>query len=298
MSEHTCSVPGCARSASARGWCVPHYSRWHKCGDVKADLPIRARRKPEPDATCEIDGCPKPRYARGLCGMHDSRLRRHGDVGAASLQRIRRVPQGAECSVPGCAHPVLAKGFCRPHYWRQHRHGDVAADVPIHKAIAPIGSTCMESGCDGPVAATGLCRRHYGRRKTANVKADPVLLEALRAYNRHYKVAEYARDPERVRARSRAWKSANPVRVKLHDAKKRRRRRRAPKIHFTVDQLAARIRYWGERCWICYGPWDSVDHVKPLNKGGWHALANLRPICTPCNSRKSDRWPYAAPVAA
>lgn len=61
---------------------------------------------------------------------------------------------------------------------------------------------------------------------------------------------------------------------------------------FTTEQLAAKVAYWGHRCWICRGPFEAIDHVKPLAKLGPHMLANLRPICTACNTRKRDRWPF------
>jgi hypothetical protein len=80
--------------------------------------------------------------------------------------------------------------------------------------------------------------------------------------------------------------------MRLHYAKKMRRRRGAPRIPYTVDQLAAKLRYWGDRCWICHASAEAVDHVKPLSKGGWWMLANLRPICNYCNGRKHNRWPF------
>jgi len=49
--------------------------------------------------------------------------------------------------------------------------------------------------------------------------------------------------------------------------------------------------YWGNKCWMCEGPFEHVDHVKPLSKGGPHILANLRPACASCNASKNDRWP-------
>ncbi len=45
---------------------------------------------------------------------------------------------------------------------------------------------------------------------------------------------------------------------------------------------------------MCGGPFEEVDHVKPIAKGGWHALANLRPACFRCNNQKSDKWPVLA----
>lgn len=40
----------------------------------------------------------------------------------------------------------------------------------------------------------------------------------------------------------------------------------------------------------------TADHVKPLAKGGPHILANIRPACVSCNSRKHATW--AGPKAA
>ncbi|WP_246207809.1 HNH endonuclease [Tsukamurella spumae] len=50
-------------------------------------------------------------------------------------------------------------------------------------------------------------------------------------------------------------------------------------------------------CWICHEPFTAalprtVDHVKPIARGGADMLSNLRPACKPCNSRKNDRWPF------
>lgn len=38
-----CSVGGCGRPASSRGWCRAHYTRWEYDGDLKPDRPIGDR---------------------------------------------------------------------------------------------------------------------------------------------------------------------------------------------------------------------------------------------------------------
>lgn len=59
------------------------------------------------------------------------------------------------------------------------------------------------------------------------------------------------------------------------------------------EQVDARMAFYGGVCWICReATADCVDHVKPIAKGGSKWPANLRPACTPCNSRKRDRWPF------
>jgi hypothetical protein len=37
-------------------------------------------------------------------------------------------------------------------------------------------------------------------------------------------------------------------------------------------------------CYRCGGYANSVDHVVPVALGGTHALSNLRPACSRCNS--------------
>lgn len=63
-------------------------------------------------------------------------------------------------------------------------------------------------------------------------------------------------------------------------------------IPFTEEEREARFSMWGGRCWKC-GIADATeeDHVKPISKAGWHALANLRPVCHTCNSSKQALWP-------
>lgn len=119
---------------------------------------------------------------------------------------------------------------------------------------------------------------------------------------RHY----YA-DTEKGKQRAYAWSHAHRDRRRIYTMRSRHRnpalyreavrrryarRKGASVVPFTVAQLAAKCAYWGNQCWICKGPQEAIDHVKPLAKGGLHVLANQRPICRVCNSRKGDTWPY------
>lgn len=95
------------------------------------------------------------------------------------------------------------------------------------------------------------------------------------------------------------WNKLSSEYVRLHPEKhaQHRRERRARlagvlNIPFTVEQLFQRMSMWGNKCWICGGRYDTEDHVKPISKGGPNILANLRPICTSCNSRKRATWPF------
>lgn len=307
MSDATCSVDGCDRAIAARGWCQTHWGRWRRLGDVRADQPIRERRAPvPPETSCEIAGCTKPVHARGMCIGHRARVARTGNASEDVPLKIRRKPTGLICSVEGCDRAELSRTWCSSHYWRWHRHGSPLADIPVRQAPPP-GDDCVTPACDRARFARGLCRAHYKHhRLTGPIGLQPAptaeevaaRIEAERKYQRDFKADEYRRDPEKMAARCREWRKANPERARLFDAKKMRRRRSRPKLPITADQMAAKIAYWGNACWICRGPNEAIDHVKPLSKGGWHVLANLRPICNYCNSRKGAKWPFPLTAAA
>lgn len=92
-----------------------------------------------------------------------------------------------------------------------------------------------------------------------------------------------------VRQWAREWAERHPERA-LHNMRKQRARRKAaPTLPFTIEQLEARLSMF-PGCWMCGGPIEALDHVKPIAKGGWHALMNLRGICARDNSSKGAFW--------
>ncbi len=68
-------------------------------------------------------------------------------------------------------------------------------------------------------------------------------------------------------------------------------RKKAAKGKYTPEQLQARIDYYGGLCWMCKNVADTIDHVKPITRGGTNWPANIRPACRSCNSRKGNRLP-------
>lgn len=111
-------------------------------------------------------------------------------------------------------------------------------------------------------------------------------------------------NPERAKARQAAWREANremfrqwgrdfaqryPERVRHNTRKQRARRKSAPALPFTIEQLEARLSMF-PGCWMCGGPVEALDHVKPIAKGGWHALMNVRGICKFDNTSKGAFW--------
>ncbi|MFN9547339.1 MAG: HNH endonuclease [Cyanobacteriota bacterium] len=44
----------------------------------------------------------------------------------------------------------------------------------------------------------------------------------------------------------------------------------------------------GRRCLYCGGPSQSIDHVRPLSRGGQSVSDNCVPACLSCNGKKGD----------
>lgn len=98
--------------------------------------------------------------------------------------------------------------------------------------------------------------------------------------------------PEKVRSLYNNWAKRNWDRRLASGHKWRANRAKASGADYTTaEHIKSRWAMFGGMCWICGVPAKHTDHVKPLDKGGSHYPANLRPICPSCNSRKKNRWP-------
>lgn len=140
-----------------------------------------------------------------------------------------------------------------------------------------------------PERARAKSARWRTKAKAAGWKAART--EARQEYERRWRADNPSLQAE-LRRRSMAKK---PEHYRLLAVAKTAKRRAwiadAGIVEFTAQQLEARLSMFGGCCWVCGAPANQVDHVKPLAKGGLHVLANFRPICGPCNRRKSDQWP-------
>ncbi|MFB7919238.1 HNH endonuclease [Streptomyces sp. NPDC056061] len=52
-------------------------------------------------------------------------------------------------------------------------------------------------------------------------------------------------------------------------------------------------------CAFCGGPYEEIEHLVPLSRGGEHSLANLVPSCIECNrgvggKHARDPWEWLA----
>lgn len=95
---------------------------------------------------------------------------------------------------------------------------------------------------------------------------------------------------EAMRELRRLWKKNHPVESRLHTELRIARKKNAAGA-CSAQQWKWRVEIFGGLCWMCHVPWEEIDHVKPLSKGGSSWPANLRPICGACNEKKGAKWP-------
>ena len=142
--------------------------------------------------------------------------------------------------------------------------------------------------------------RKRNRERMRRKRADAAYREEVNRRNSKWWREKWANDPEwrerehqRNVTRARGKYANDPDWRARQNGKAHTRRARiggGQAAEFTPEQWAAKVSYWGDRCWVCGGPWSAQDHVKPLAAGGAHLLCNVRPICKPCNSAKRDKW--------
>lgn len=85
MEDRTCSIDGCSRGGKiTRGWCRPHYLRWHRNGDPLGGIPASIGAE-----SCTIDGCDSPVKVknRGWCSAHYQRWQAYGAPEAGKPDR-------------------------------------------------------------------------------------------------------------------------------------------------------------------------------------------------------------------
>lgn len=128
-------------------------------------------------------------------------------------------------------------------------------------------------------------------------------IEQARADRREY----YKRNADRMNARVRAnyhahavprlvqikeWKNANPEKVRKVCHQRRAWKYGAAGTASDV-QIEARVAVFGGMCAYCARkPYEHLDHVVALSRGGTNWPANLRPACAECNLAKNFRtWP-------
>lgn len=159
-----CSVEGCGRPHSAKGFCSWHYQRSRQGVDLYRAY---GSLKSTPE-TCTYRECGRPHVATGLCAMHYKRSRKGQDMEQPHRKdRPRKLPPEkprAEkaprlCGVEGCSGLHSGRGLCARHY-RLSRSGK-PLDSPAPDAHRYRGRNCFISDCPNSAGgSTGICKSH------------------------------------------------------------------------------------------------------------------------------------------
>lgn len=142
--------------------------------------------------------------------------------------------------------------------------------------------------CALPAKARGLCSSHYNKAYyAADKEGQRRRAQAYREQNPHQVKAQNARrDKGELARRARDYYWRNRLAMLAKSANEKARALGVPGV-LTGDAIAARFAYFGDRCWVCGGAGDTVDHVIPLGKRGANWPSNIRPACLHCNTAKS-----------
>lgn len=308
-----------------------HYARVSPDGTLckRCHQPVPTRRRGDRrycTQTCADTDL--PRTACETCGA--GIVSRHGRVRQFCSRACRHSPGRETRNCARCGAPFSVKRSA-PHLYCGRtcriaaRSEQVTGPNPTDRRPLNPPATCLTCGTQFPARygednlfCSWACRRlPYCVACTVLIDADRRRTD--RQFCSDDCATAHAADPNIVEKRRRCWfcltmwhadsfGTGQGVRhrcppcaeqyraARRADFKARNAARRASlesrTIPFTPAQRAARWAMWAARCWMC-GVADASeeDHVKPVSKGGWHCLSNLRPVCGSCNSSKQDRWP-------
>lgn len=72
MSLNKCSVEDCTKAKLANGYCVKHYYRVKRHGDINSGRKKRAK--------CSVEPCIKTSHCEGFCSTHYMKIKRSGTL--------------------------------------------------------------------------------------------------------------------------------------------------------------------------------------------------------------------------
>jgi len=103
MKTRKCSIDGCERRTSAKGFCQSHYIKAKRLGEI-------------PGPKCKVENCNKGTYGKGFCHNHHELNRRNGSPTYKKDMLIK-------CSVPECNRLMTGRNrfdFCKFHVHRRY----------------------------------------------------------------------------------------------------------------------------------------------------------------------------------
>lgn len=144
-------------------------------------------------------------------------------------------------------------------------------------------------------------RRHYEYNKETVIAKTRAYYELHKEEKQQYGRDHYQANKEARKAYARAWSLENPEKVREAKCKSQAKRRaQMMAVQFEeIDPIVVFERD-GWVCGICDGPIDkalrrpdllskSIDHIRPLSKGGSHTYDNVQASHLCCNVSKNAK---------
>jgi 5-methylcytosine-specific restriction endonuclease McrA len=124
----------------------------------------------------------------------------------------------------------------------------------------------------------------------ANLQTERERSRLYDAKRREQRKAYRERMKDHRKAYNAAWKKANKDKVNLQNHR-RRVNLEVGGGHYTPQQWERLKRKYGHRC-LCCREKDvalTVDHVRPVSRGGSNDIGNIQPLCFDCNNSKGTK---------
>lgn len=212
------------------------------------------------------------RYVSGSCAECKAIDRVKNSKENAKYARAWRVENPEKCKE---YHEEAKAAGCGKDYYRRNREKEI--------------KSAMEWRAQNLERAKETARNWYK-------KNQEWCRERAKRYNKNAVIlsAKYrAADPEKYRARTRAWRKKYPDRARVSDANKKAMRKRA-EGKFTRADVEKLMSLQKSKCIYCPRSLKKkfhIDHIHPLSKGGSNWPSNLQLLCEPCNLHKHTTDP-------
>jgi len=223
-----------------------------------------------------------------------------------------KIYHGQKCYGPQCDRPAQCKDMCLGHYQQAAAGKPLSVIVPRKPKdqgkIAAWRILQQELGSETHKVCIDCLKLlpkeefYYRDDSFDGLRNDCASCSISRMRDTPSKLARQASSREREviqdlvdYSRSRAdWYQKNKERLRPFHAEAERRRRvrkRSGDVRIIqprdIDHLICLYR--GICAYCKSAPWDALDHVIPVVRGGRQSIGNLLPVCTSCNQSKHDK---------
>jgi len=90
---------------------------------------------------------------------------------------------------------------------------------------------------------------------------------------------------------SKKYRQTEKGKIANKNGKARRRSYLENAGSFTLKEWLDKVKEFDNKCAICKKVVKlTVDHIKPVSKGGMNTIDNIQPLCKSCNSKKSNKY--------